>query len=103
GLDVGEAQPVMPGRKGLLHGAAGAGALAQRRSLALGDRRADQAFALGGGLVEERDGRAGDRLGRLTDVDPRVGAVEETVHHVAELLQHPLALAGLAGLPADAG
>ena len=32
-----------------------------------------------------------------------MGAVKEPVDDVAELLEHPLAIMGLAGLPADAG
>jgi hypothetical protein len=102
-LDVGGDEHGPPGVERLLYRAAGVGASAQGLALALGDRRAHEPVAVGGGLVEERDRGGGDGLGGLADVDPRMGAVKQVVDHVAELLEHPFALPRLADLPAYAG
>ena len=103
GLDVGGHQHGAARVEGLLNRAVGAGALVQRLGLEVRRRRAHEAVTVCGRLVEETDRRVGDRPRRLADVDPRVGAVEQPVDDVAELLKHPLAVTGLAGLPANAG
>ena len=50
------------------------------------------------GLVQDRDARVAERLGRFTDLVAGVRAVREVAHNVGDLLEHALAVLSLGGL-----